>query len=145
MFRAVNVIATALQLEFPTVAVDTLAYKWSRPAPKLKPRGNVIIRLCPIECNFAVPMTDPSNAEFQADMNAWSAVSSRTFIWNYQTNFGMPFQILRMLFVPRILLPPTKSDCTDSLPTIARQRISWRHFQTGIRLVQMFVTFSSMG
>ena len=71
------------------MAIDTLAYKWSRPAPRLlKPRGNVIIRLCPIECNYAVPMTDPSNAEFQSDLSDWSAASNRTFIWNYQTNFG---------------------------------------------------------
>ena len=88
LFRAVNAIAETLQPEFPAVAIDTLAYKWSRPAPKLlKPRGNVIIRLCPIECNYAVPMTDPSNAEFQSDLSDWSAASNRTFIWNYQTNF----------------------------------------------------------
>ena len=44
------------------------ADQWSRPAPKVtKPRPNVIIRLCSIECNFAVPLTDPSNAKFQAD------------------------------------------------------------------------------
>ena len=65
-----------------------LADQWSRPAPKItKPRPNVIIRLCSIECNFAVPLTDPSNAKFQADMSNWARASNRTFIWNYITNF----------------------------------------------------------
>ena len=64
------------------------ADQWSRPAPKItKPKPNVIIRLCSIECNFAVPLTDPSNAKFQADMANWALASNRTFIWNYITNF----------------------------------------------------------
>ena len=48
----------------------------------LQPRPNVIIRLCSIECNFAMPLTDPSNAPFQKDMGKWAAVSNRTYIWN---------------------------------------------------------------
>ena len=65
LYRAVNKVADGLKDEFPHVAVDTLAYQWSRPAPKItKPRPNVIIRLCSIECNFAMPLTDPSNAPF---------------------------------------------------------------------------------
>jgi hypothetical protein len=89
LFRAVNAIADGLKDEFPSVAIDTLAYQWSRPAPKLtKPRPNVVIRLCSIECNFAVPLTDPLNVKFQTDMTNWAKVSNRTFIWNYITNFG---------------------------------------------------------
>ena len=88
LFRAVNAIAAALKDDFPNVAIDTLAYQWSRPAPKItRPHDNVIIRLCSIECNFAVPLSDPLNAKFQSDMNAWSNVSSRLFVWNYITNF----------------------------------------------------------
>ena len=57
-------------------------------APKVtRPRGNVVIRLCSIECNFAQPLTDPSNEKFQQDMQHWASVSNRTFIWNYITNF----------------------------------------------------------
>ena len=66
LFRAINVIADAIKDDYPNVAVDTLAYQWSRPAPRVtKPRPNVIIRLCNIECNFAQPLTDSSNAPFQ--------------------------------------------------------------------------------
>ena len=71
-----------------TPAALGAADQWSRPAPKItKPKPNVIIRLCSIECNFAVPLTDPSNAKFQADMANWALASNRTFIWNYITNF----------------------------------------------------------
>ena len=70
-------------------------YEYTRPAPSItKPRENVIIRLCSIECNFAVPLTDPSNAAFQHDMEAWAAISNRTFVWDYVVNFGayvLPF------------------------------------------------------
>jgi hypothetical protein len=45
------------------------------------------VRLCSIECNFAKPLYDPSNAAFNADMIGWSAISNRTYIWNYVTNF----------------------------------------------------------
>jgi hypothetical protein len=45
-------------------------------------------RLCSIECNFAAPLTDPTNAPFQKDMNAWAAISNRTYIWDYVTNFA---------------------------------------------------------
>lgn len=93
MFRAINTIAAAIQDEFPNIAVDTLAYQWSRPAPKItKPKPNVIIRLCSIECNFAAPLTDPSNAPFQKDMDTWAAISNRTYIWNYVTSFGSYLQ-----------------------------------------------------
>jgi hypothetical protein len=88
MFRAINIISDALRDDFPTVAIDTLAYQWSQPAPALtKPHPNVIIRLCSIECNFAKPLTDPSNAAFQRDITSWGNISSRLFVWNYITNF----------------------------------------------------------
>jgi hypothetical protein len=88
LFRAVNVVAAAIKDEFPAVAVDTLAYQWSRPAPKItKPLSNVIVRLCSIECNFAVPLTDPSNTKFRTDIVNWGQISNRLYIWNYITDF----------------------------------------------------------
>ncbi|EGD82397.1 hypothetical protein PTSG_03040 [Salpingoeca rosetta] len=89
LLRAVNVIADAIKEEFPHVAVDTLAYQYTRPAPKITtPKPNVIVRLCSIECNFAKPLTDPSNKAFQTDITNWSAISQRLYIWNYVTNFA---------------------------------------------------------
>eukprot|EP01043_Picozoa_sp_COSAG02_P020897 COSAG02_NODE_1044_length_15004_cov_106.824287_3_plen_381_part_00 len=83
LYRAINTIADSLKTEFPNVAVDTLAYQWGRPAPKLvKPRPNVIIRLCSIECNFGAPMTDPSNANFSRDLINWGNITKRVYIWD---------------------------------------------------------------
>ena len=81
MLRVINYVADAIRDEFPAVAIDTLAYQYTRPAPnKTKPRGNVIVRLCSIECNFLKPLTDPSNAAFTADIIAWSRISDRLYI-----------------------------------------------------------------
>jgi hypothetical protein len=107
MFRAVNTIADNIADEFPNIAVDTLAYEWSRPAPKIsRPRPNVIIRLCTgvlhgcryaatggTECKFTAPLSDRANgpqndgSDFHHDIDAWSAISDRLFIWNYVTSF----------------------------------------------------------
>lgn len=84
LLRAVNTVADAIKSDFPNVAVDTLAYQYTRPAPSITvPRENVIIRLCSIECNFAAPLTDESNAPFQSDIKNWGKISNRTYIWNY--------------------------------------------------------------
>ena len=90
LLNAVNAIADELADEFPHVAFDTLAYQWTRPAPTsgLRPRPNVIIRLCTIECDFAHPLTHEHNAPFQKDMIDWAQISNRTYIWDYVTNFA---------------------------------------------------------
>ena len=39
--------------------MDTLAYRYTRQAPKtIKPADNVIIRLCSIECCFSHPLAE---------------------------------------------------------------------------------------
>jgi hypothetical protein len=91
ILRAVNEIADEVKKTFPNrdIAIDTLAYQWTRAAPtKTYPRKNVIIRLCSIECNFGAPLSDPSNAKFQTDIINWGKFSQRTWIWNYATDFA---------------------------------------------------------
>ncbi len=85
----VNYIAEKIEPEFPRVAVDTLAYQYTRKPPKtLKPRPNVIVRLCSIECNFREPLDHPSNAAFARDLDGWSKICSRLYIWDYTTDFA---------------------------------------------------------
>ena len=68
MVAFVNYIAEKIEPEFPDVAVDTFAYQYTRHPPKtIKPRPNVIVRLCSIECNFREPLDHPSNAAFLED------------------------------------------------------------------------------
>src|ERR1019366_5650033 len=49
LIRFVNRIAEAIEPEHPHVAIDTLAYLYTRKAPRrVRPRHNVIVRLCSI-------------------------------------------------------------------------------------------------
>jgi hypothetical protein len=85
----VNAVAEAIEDESPHIAIDTLAYWYSRKAPKtIIPRPNVIIRLCTIECCFAHPLdTCAENASFVDDIREWNKITDRLYIWDYVTNF----------------------------------------------------------
>lgn len=106
MIRFVNKIAKELEMEFPDVWFETLAYQYTRKAPKLvKPRKNVVVRLCSIECSFLQPLEKVSN-NFLNDLKAWSRITDNLFIWDYVTNFSgymLPQPNLRIL-APNIRL-----------------------------------------
>ena len=101
MLRFVNSVADDIKEEFPNVAISTLAYQYTRKSPKyVKPRDNVIVRLCSIECSFSKPLADERNKEFRDDIVGWSKISNRLYIWDYTTNFRhhiMPHPNLRVL------------------------------------------------
>lgn len=89
LLRFVNAVADDLKDEFPNVAVDTLAYQYTRKPPKLvRPRPNVIVRLCSIECGFGKPLDDPANKTFFEDLVNWSKIAGRLYVWDYTTNFS---------------------------------------------------------
>ena len=87
----VNRVADDIKDDYPHVFVDTLAYRYTRKAPKtIKPRDNVIIRLCSIECCFCHPLDDPDcphNVEFKKDIEEWAAICNNLYIWDYTTDF----------------------------------------------------------
>jgi len=88
MLRFVNSVAADIEKEFPQVAISTLAYQYTRKPPKyVKPRDNVIVRLCSIECSFSKPLADERNKEFRDDIVGWSKICNRLYIWDYTTNF----------------------------------------------------------
>ena len=102
MLHFVNTIAERVEKEFPHVAISTLAYQYTRKPPRyVRPRPNVIVRLCSIECSFAHPLGDSvENAAFRRDIEGWSKVCQRLYIWDYTTNFShyiMPHPNLRVL------------------------------------------------
>lgn len=89
MIAFVNYVAEKIEPEFPSVAVDTLAYQYTRKPPRtLRPRPNVIVRLCSIECNFREPFDSPSNAAFASDIRGWEQQADRLYIWDYVTDFA---------------------------------------------------------
>ena len=57
----------------------------------MRPRPNVVPRLCSIECEFSKPL-DVSNYEqnvsFVKDLKAWSDITDKLYIWDYVTNFS---------------------------------------------------------
>jgi len=56
----------------------------------IRPRPNVQIQLCSIECCLIHPIDDPNcpkNVEFHRDLKGWGAISKNVSIWNYNTNF----------------------------------------------------------
>jgi hypothetical protein len=98
----VNQVAEIVEKEFPNAAVDTLAYQYTRKPPKtIRPRPNVIVRLCSIECCFSHPLAAcPENRTFKQDLEGWSKVAKRLYVWDYTTNFShyiMPHPNLRVL------------------------------------------------
>ena len=101
MLRFVNDVAASIEDEFPQVAISTLAYQYTRKPPRItRPRPNVIVRLCSIECSFSVPLVHERNKAFRDDIIGWSKICNRLYIWDYTTNFShhiMPHPNLRVL------------------------------------------------
>ena len=94
----VNRVAEAAEKQFPDKAVETLAYQWTRRPPKtMRPRPNVIVRLCSIECCFSHPLAKCDSrtiSQFVADLRGWAKISARLWVWDYVTDFGhylLPF------------------------------------------------------
>lgn len=87
----VNAVADEVAKEHPDVMVGTLSYWYTRKPPKtIKPRPNVQIQLCSIECCMMHPINDPDcelNVEFCRDMDEWGKICEDVYIWNYNTNF----------------------------------------------------------
>ena len=89
----VNRIAAAVKEEgYRNVAFDTLAYTYTRKAPSLvRPEDNVIVRLCTFECCFSHALDDASclgNRELIEDLEKWSEICDRIYIWDYTTNYA---------------------------------------------------------
>ena len=105
LIRFVNQIAEEVEKINPNLVIDTLAYQYTRTPPKhIRPRRNVCVRLCSIECCFAHPLDKCDRIlsfanrihgdSFQRDLEGWAKVCDRLYIWDYVVNFHhyvMPF------------------------------------------------------
>ena len=89
LLRFVNQVAEDIEKEFPHILVETLAYLYTRNPPRyVRPRHNVIIRLCSIECCFVQTLADGEhNEDFRKDIQGWSEIADHLFIWCYTVNF----------------------------------------------------------
>ena len=98
----VNQVAERIEGEFPEKFVGTLAYSYTRkPCKTLRPRHNVVVRLCSIECCFAHDFLGcPENKPFVEDLQGWAAIAPHLYIWDYVVNFShyiMPYPNFRVL------------------------------------------------
>ena len=98
ILRFVNRVAAL----FPDKTISTLAYQYSRPAPRLtRPEPNVEVMLCTIELNRSLPIAeDPSSASFVRDIVDWSRICGNLYLWDYTVNFShcvSPFPNLHVL------------------------------------------------
>jgi hypothetical protein len=86
--------------EFPNKQISTLAYQYTRKAPKnIRPEPNVLITLCSIECDRSAPISQKCQ-DFKDDLVSWGAITDNIRIWDYTTqftNFLAPFPNLHTL------------------------------------------------
>ena len=104
VLQLVNRVAEGLEKEFPDRYVETLAYQWTQTPPRqMRPRRNVLITLCSVECCFSHPLATcdcAANKAFRADLVAWAKIAPRLWVWDYTTDFGqylLPFPNLHVL------------------------------------------------
>ena len=98
VIRFVNAMAA----RFPKETISTLAYQYSRKAPRqTKPAPNVQVMLCTIELNRSLPIAvDPGSASFRADIADWARITKNLYLWDYVVNFShhvSPFPNLHVL------------------------------------------------
>ena len=97
----VNQVAKA----FPTKIISTLAYWYSRKAPKnIQIEPNVNIMLCNIESTREAPVFVTDKA-FSNDLKDWGALSKDILIWDYNiqfTNFVSPFPNLFTILLTKL-------------------------------------------
>jgi len=98
IIRFVNKIAE----DFPDKIISTLAYQYSRQAPKVtKPNDNVQVMLCTIELNRGQAIeADERSASFLKDLEEWGKISNHIYLWDYTVDFAhsiSPFPNLHTL------------------------------------------------
>jgi len=113
LIHFVNKIAEVIEKDYPDKFIDTLAYQYTRKPPKyVRPRKNVIVRLCSIECCFSHPLetcrevcyrfvdkVEPGSS-FAKDLEGWAKICDRLYVWDYVTNFShylLPFPNFHVL------------------------------------------------
>ena len=104
MIRFVNAVADEVAKTHPDKVIETLAYQYTRKPPKkTRPRDNVMVCLCTIECDFSTPIasgTYKDNVSFRDDIRGWAKLTDKLYLWDYTTNFKtyiQPFPNLDVL------------------------------------------------
>ena len=87
----VNFMADAIAEDYPDVYISTLAYQYTQAPPaSIRPRDNVIIRLCDTTSNFTRAITDPENQAFHDFLLSWAQIAPNLRVWDYAVTYAAP-------------------------------------------------------
>lgn len=87
----VNYLADGIKDRHPGVFIDTLAYQYTQKAPKtIRPRDNVIVRLCDTESDPSQPITAPANTPFREHLSRWARIARNLRVWDYAVTYASP-------------------------------------------------------
>ena len=87
----VNFLADGIKGRHPEVYIDTLAYQYTQKAPKtIRPRDNVIVRLCDTESDPSQPITSQANKAFRQQLTSWAQIARNLRVWDYAVTYASP-------------------------------------------------------
>jgi len=84
LLYCINKVAEAVDKVYPGYQVEFISYQYSRKPPKhMKPRKNVIVRLCVIERTSTQPIDSSVNKSLMNDLKIWKDVAPNLMLWDY--------------------------------------------------------------
>ncbi len=88
----VNYMADSIKDDYPDILIGTLAYSYTEDLPKtIRPRDNVVVRLCDTRSNPSLPLTDEANTYFRERMAEWSTGAKNLRVWDYAVTYDKPY------------------------------------------------------
>jgi len=101
LLHFINAIADDIRNDHPDKMLTTLAYQDTRHPPRVvRPRPNVAIRLCAIECCYSHPLESCEvNRPFVRDLEGWRRICDHVTVWDYSINFCRSFLPFPNLYV----------------------------------------------
>ncbi len=90
LMELVNEVAEAVEREFPSIKVETLAYRHTRKPPRVKLRKNVQVCFCTFLCDFHEPFEESRSKWSRSlveDLKGWRTLADDILIWDYPMSY----------------------------------------------------------
>ena len=97
--RFANLVASAIEKDFPQAQVEMLAYAYGVKPPVTKPRPNVLVQYAPLASQHLAPLDSKANESAYAYFIGWCKLTSNIVIWNYNVDFKNYYNQFPSLFV----------------------------------------------
>lgn len=87
----VNFLADGIKDRHPDVLIDTLAYDYTQKPPQtIRPRDNVVVRLCDTGSDPTQPITSPANQAFREQLLRWAQIARNLRVCDYAVTYASP-------------------------------------------------------